>query len=241
MVVSVLMPALVAPTLRAPASAAATPSNGQGQVVIVGDSLMEGTAVYGSLASRVTKRKIWTGVVLDYKRGRTTVQGTRTLAQRLARAENPTAVVIALGTNDMLSHADPGYPSGIIDALMNEALGLPVLWVNVTFSRIHPDWRARASRFNRALRAAQSEWPTLRVADWSRTFVPSGRSNYIADGIHLSTSAYRARAAWLDSQIAAFGRFVVDSTSTTTSTTPPTTTTSDPPTTTAAGTSVPSP
>ena len=209
------MAAMVVPSFRASATTRAA-GNGQGTLVVVGDSLTEGTSLLGSLPALVRRRGIWTAVTVDHRRGRTTAQGTRVLAQRLARAKNPTAVVVALGTNDMMSRREPWYPAQVIDEMMNESMGLPVLWVNINFSRIHPDWRSRAARFNRALLAARAEWPNLRVADWSRGFVPAGRSNYIGDGVHLTTSGYRTRAVWLDRQIAAFGRSIVDASTTTT-------------------------
>lgn len=204
------------PSFRASAVSAPAP-NGQGTLVVIGDSLMEGTAVFGSLGTRLRRIGTWPLVTIDYRRGRTTVQGTKVLRQRIAAAKNPTALVIALGTNDMLSHSETSWPSTVINALMSETAGLPVLWVNITFSVIHPDWRVRAARFNRALRAAQAQWPGLRVADWSGSFVPAGRSNYIVDGIHLSTSGYRTRASWMETQIRRFGRDVVNASTTTTS------------------------
>ena len=201
-------------------------TNGQGALVIVGDSLMEGTVVLGSLRSRVAARRIWSRIVIDYRRGRKTPEGTRVLARRLAATKNPTAIVVALGTNDMLSHSEKDYPAGIINDLMSASEGLPVLWVNVNFSNIHPDWRLRASRFNRALRAARQDWPNLMIADWARAFVPKGRSNYISDGIHLSTSGYKTRATWMATEIARFGTSIIAATTTTTTTTTSTTSTS---------------
>lgn len=191
-------------------------SNGQGTLVVVGDSLMEGTAVLGSLRSRLVALKTWPGVVIDYKRGRTTIEGTRILARRLAANPAATAIIVALGTNDMLHHSKYDHAASIIDDLMQESLGLPVLWVNISYSAAHKDWRLRASQFNRALLAARAEWPNLSVADWSRSFVPAGRSNYIIDGIHLSNSGYRTRATWLAREAGRFGVSIVNSSTTTT-------------------------
>lgn len=211
-------------------------ANGQGTLVVIGDSLMEGTTVIGSLRSRLVSLRTWPAVVVDYKRGRTTSEGAAALARRLATVRNPTAIVVSLGTNDMLHNTKYEHAATVIESLMQETLGLPVMWVNISFSRGHPDWRVRAARFNRALLAARDEWPNLSVADWSRSFVPSGRSNYIADGIHLTNSGYRTRAAWLALRTARFGESIIASTSTTTSTTvastvPPTTTSTIPATT----------
>ena len=214
---------------------------GQGTLVVIGDSLMEGTAVFGTLQKRLTALGTWPRVTVDYRRGRTTPQGMRVLADRLAATPDATAIVVALGTNDMLHNTARDWPARIIHDMMSESLGLPVLWVNISFSRGHPDWRVRAARFNRALLAARADWPNLSVADWSRAFVPAGRSNYIIDGIHLSNSAYRFRAGWLTQETARFGTQIVNATSTTTSTSTSTTTSTTVPFTTLAPTTTVTP
>ena len=240
-VTGILLSACLLPAVanRASAVPRTTTANGQGDLIVVGDSLMEGSSVYGKLASQLTALKTWTSVTVDYKRGRRTSESYTVVDRRLTAAKNPTALVIALGTNDMISHGEPSWPARVIDRMMIEAGGLPVLWVNVTFNgAVHPDWKLRAARFNRALRAARTEWPNLTIADWSMFFVPKGASRYIADGVHLTVSGYRTRANWLTSQIKSFGTAVVNATTTTTSTTVPgTTTTSQAPASTAPSTS----
>ena len=207
----------------------AYPGNGQGDLIVVGDSLTEGAEYFGQMRRALLATKVWPRVTVDYKRGRTVSQGIPVLQRRLAAASEPTAIVIALGTNDMMSHPEASWPARVIDAMMTGTLGLPVMWVNITFDpRTHPDWKARANRFNRALAAAQAEWPTLSVVNWSRAFVPAGKNRFISDGVHLTISAYRTRATWIAARGAEFGRSVVWSsttTTTTTSTTPPSTTT----------------
>lgn len=196
--------------------------NGQGTLLVVGDSLMEGTSIIGSLKGKLDSLRTWQSIVIDFKRGRTTVEGTKVLAKRLSVVPEPTAIIVALGTNDMLHHSKYDYAASIIDGLMQETLGIPVLWVDISFARQHADWRLRASRFNRALLAASKEWPNLSVARWSRSFIPAGRSNYIIDGIHLSNSGYRTRSAWIAAQAERFGAMLVNATTTTTTTLPAT-------------------
>ena len=229
-----LMCLLVLPVVNEGASAVnvTTNPNGQGDLVIVGDSLLEGSTVFGNLSSRVTALRVWTSVGIDFKRGRKTSEAYGVVRSRLTAAKNPTALVIALGTNDMISHSEPSWPARVINSMMAEANGLPVLWVNTTFNgAVHPDWRLRAVRFNRALRAAQKDWPNLFVADWFGYFVPKGPSRFIADGVHLSVSGYRTRATWMAGQIATFATTIVNATTTIPSTTtvPSTTSTSTPP------------
>ncbi|MEY4391775.1 MAG: GDSL-like Lipase/Acylhydrolase family [Actinomycetota bacterium] len=232
--VGLLLCVATVPGLTGAATATTTPAttNGQGDLVVIGDSLMEGSSVYGKLSGQLTALRVWTSVTVDYRRGRKTSESYGVLERRLAAAKNPTAIVVALGTNDMISHSEASWPARVIERMMIEAGGLPVLWVNTTFNgAVHPDWKLRAARFNRALRSAQTEWPNLFVADWSAFFVPKGASRFIADGVHLTVSGYKTRATWLTSQVRTFGNSIINATTTTTSTTSttvPTTTTTSP-------------
>lgn len=209
-----------------PASAARKPTigvNGQGTVLVVGDSLTFGANYFGKLAVKAQGTKIWTNVVLDAKNGRKATVGAKVIANRLTSAT--TAIVVALGTNDMISKSQAWYPRYAIDTVMEQAAGLPVLWVNLEFSQTgRADWRTRAVRFNRALKAATSRYPNLVIADWNKFFTPKGQSRFVADGIHLSVTGYKTRTTYFINQMKLFGRRIVDATTTTTTTTSTTTT-----------------
>ena len=235
-----------------PHADAATPRigpNGQGTLYVVGDSLTFGADYFDKMQSKIQSLGTWPKVVVDAKDGRKATVGARILKDKVRTNPEITAVVVALGTNDMISHSETTYPDKAIDAVMTAAAGRPVLWMNLRFnSTPRPDWRIRGIRFNKALVRAQTRWPNLSVADWSTWFVPSGKVRYISDGVHLTVSGYRARSGWLVLQLRSFGSRIVDSsTTTTTSTTssstsvaPTTTATSTPSTTTApASTSAP--
>lgn len=223
----------------AAAPRALTPE-GQGALLFIGDSLTVGADAFGALATNLRRPRTWTAVVMDAKVGRTASQGASTLASRMTRTRDVTAVVIALGTNDMISQRAASYPPAVIEKVMNESLGVPVLWVTPTFSAsIRPDWRQRALRFNRALRAAQADWPNLYVADWAGQFVPKGASRFIADGVHLTVSGYKTRASWTVRQVSSFGRTIIDATTTTSTMTTTTTTTTTIPATTTSPTTLP--
>lgn len=205
------------------AQSAAVMPNGQDTVLVVGDSLTVGTAYFGSLKDKIAQLKIWPTVVIDAKVGRLSTEGAKVLSKKLST--RTTAIVVALGTNDMISRRDPAYPPVAIDAVMEQSMGLPVLWCNIEFSPTgRGDWRFRARRFNRALRDAQSRWPNLMIADWDKAFTPAGKSRYIADGVHLNVSGYKTRTTFFINQMRAFGRTIVAATSTTTTTAPSTTT-----------------
>jgi hypothetical protein len=213
-----------------PATAARKPAigaNGQGTVLVVGDSLTFGANYFGKLGVKAQGTNIWTNVVLDAKNGRKATVGAKIIANRLS--SSTTAIVVALGTNDMISKSESWYPTYAIDTVMEQAGGLPVLWVNLEFSPTgRADWRARGVRFNRALQSATRRYPNLVIADWNKFFTPKGQSRFVADGVHLSVTGYRTRTTYFINQMKLFGQRIVDATTTTTTTTVPVTTTTNP-------------
>ena len=213
--------------------------NGQGSVLIIGDSLTVGTEAFGNLSARVNALGTWTNVVMDAKVGRKASLGAGVIDKKLSVAT--TALVIALGTNDMISRTESWYPQYVIDLVMTQTRGLPVLWVNTEFSALgRRDWVSRSVRFNKALKKAQLRWPQLRIADWNSSFTPKSSSRFIADGVHLTVSGYKTRASFMVNALDTYGTQLVNATTTTTSsttifvttTTPATTTSTSPPTTT---------
>jgi hypothetical protein len=207
----------------ATASRPAIGANGQGTVLVVGDSLTFGANYFGKLGVKAQGTNIWTKVVLDAKNGRKATVGARIIGDRVTNTT--TAIVVALGTNDMISKSESWYPNYAIDTVMEQAGGLPVLWVNIEFSpTARPDWRARGVRFNRALQTATRRYPNLMIADWNKFFTPKGQSRFVADGIHLSVTGYKTRTSFFISQMKLFGQKIVDATTTTTTTSTTTTT-----------------
>ncbi len=233
--------AFIAPQLSqaAPTPVSVSP-NGQGRLLIIGDSLSVGTDYFGKLQTRIERLAIWPSVFIDDKSGRKASLAAPILEKQLTA--DTTAIVIALGTNDMISRTESWYPQYVIDLVMAKTRNLPVLWVNTEFSALgRRDWISRSVRFNRALVKAQARWPQLRIADWNTSFVPKAASRFIADGVHLTVSGYKTRATFTVNALRTYGRQVVDAsttsttttsttststttTSTTTSTVPPTTT-----------------
>lgn len=207
-------------------------ANGQGTLLMVGDSLTVGTDYFGKLQSRIERLSIWTTVSIDDKDGRKASQAAPILHKHLT--PDTTAIVIALGTNDMISKPETWYPRWVIDTVMQKTRGLPVLWVNLEFSQTgRSDWRARGVRFNRELRLAALRYPNLKIADWNSAFTPKSKSRFITDGVHLTVSGYITRSNFMVPTISSFGISVVNaSTTTSTTSTTTTSTTTSPPTTT---------
>jgi len=214
-----------------PANAARKPAigpNGQGTVLVVGDSLTFGANYFGKLATRAQGTNIWTKVTLDAKNGRKATVGARIIADKIT--STTTAIVVALGTNDMISKSESWYPRYAIDTVMEQAGDIPVLWVNLEFSPTgRADWRSRGVRFNRALQTATSDYPNLTIADWNKFFTPKGQSRFVADGVHLTVTGYKTRSSYFINQMNLFGQRIVNATTTTsTSSTTTTSTTTVP-------------
>ena len=207
--------------------------NGQGTLLVVGDSLTVGTEAFGSFTKRLSALGTWTNVVIDAKVGRKASLGASVIEKGLTAST--TALVVALGTNDMISKPETWYPRWVIDTVMQKTRGIPVLWVNLEFSQTgRSDWRARGVRFNKELRSAKLRYPNLAIADWNTAFTPVSKSRFIEDGVHLSVSGYKTRSNFLVPAISSFGTMIVNASTTTTTTT---TTTSVPTTTTSTTTS----
>lgn len=212
----------------APLAHASKPSiglNGQGTLLMVGDSLTFGANYFGKLGVKSQATNIWTKVVVDAKNGRKATVGAKVIADRLT--DSTTAIVVALGTNDMISKPAAWYPDFAIDTVMEQVGTIPVLWVNLEFSPTgRADWRSRATRFNRALKNATTRYPNLVVADWNKFFTPKGQSRFVADGVHLTVTGYKTRTSFFLAQLDIFARQIIDATTTTSSTTVTTTSTS---------------
>ena len=185
--------------------------------MIIGDSLTLGADAFGSLAAKIRKTNKWTSVSIDYRVGRKASVGADMLPDKIL--DNTTAIVVALGTNDMLSRTESWYPRWVIDRVMANTLDIPVLWVNLKFPDTRLNWKSRGNRFNRELQKAKLRYPTLTIADWNTSFIPKSGSRFISDGVHLTVSGYRTRASFLIPTISKFGTTIVNATSTTTSTT----------------------
>lgn len=224
----VLALAIISPSSSATAKSPLINANGQGNLLIIGDSLTLGADAFGSLAAKIRKTKKWTSVSIDTRVGRKASVGADMLPEKILN--HTTAIVIALGTNDMMSRTESWYPRWVIDRVMANTLDIPVLWVNLKYSDDKPNWKSRGIKFNRALKQAMRRYPTLTIADWSTSFIPKSASRFISDGVHLTVSGYRTRATFLIPTVAKFGTAIVNATSTTTSTTieAPTTTIVEP-------------
>ncbi len=213
----VLALAIITPVSGATAKPLSINANGQGNLLIIGDSLTLGADAFGSLAAKIRKTRKWTSVSIDTRVGRKASVGADMLPDKIL--DNTTAIVVALGTNDMMSRTESWYPRWVIDRVMANTLDIPVLWVNLKYSNDRLNWKSRGNKFNKALKQAKLRYPTLTIADWNTSFIPKSGSRFIEDGVHLTVSGYRTRATFLIPAITKFGTAIVNATSTTSTTT----------------------
>jgi hypothetical protein len=219
----VLVLALSLPVLSQSTSAASSPTTDASNIkthhlYIIGDSLTVGPELFASLSRRVNRTKRWNNVIVDAQVGRSISQGTKVLRQ--VNFPTPTAFVVALGTNDLLSRRESSYPSKAINRLMRAANGRPVLWLNVEFASTRRDWRSRGVRFNKELRRAKKRYPNLEIADWDKHFAPKGPSRFIQDGIHLTVSGYKTRTTFMIAELNDWAQHLWEQSTTTTTQVP---------------------
>ncbi len=230
-----------------------TRPNGQGKVLIVGDSLTVGASTGGYRATHYLRdavaalkadpsdaHTLWSGAIVDARIGRRIPAGRTVIAERIAADPSITAVVIALGTNDVTGRlpataaARRDFWRARIAGVLEAAAGRPVMWINVEFGPQRPGWNARAAFFNAVLlqMAAEPAYAgRLVVRDWASDFpnVTRGVLRYTDDGVHLNAGGYKFRADWMRVKMKWFGIAAVAATSTTSSSTTSSTEAQPPP------------
>jgi len=222
-----------------------TRPNGQGKVLIVGDSLTVGAATGGYRATHYLRNAVaatraypedahtlWSGAIVDARVGRRIPAGRTIIADRIAADPSITAVVVALGTNDVIGRlpattaARREFWRSRIAGVLAAAAGRPVMWVNVEFGPQRPGWNTRAAFFNAVLlqMAAEPAYAgRLVVRDWASRFPNTSRGalRYTSDGVHLNAGGYKFRADWMRVVMKWFGIAAVAATSTTDAAPPP--------------------
>ena len=149
------------------------------RVYVLGDSVLLGTVQTLPAALRGWK------VTMD-------CVGSRRLTQAIAELRNNrsrigSVVVIQMGNNFI--PGEDGTFASQIDRAMRVLDGVRrAVWVTVA-----EKWPDRVT-INRAIRAAASRWPTIRVADWAP--IIATHPGYAYDMLHL-TGAGRLRIARL--------------------------------------------
>ncbi len=218
--------------IAGPASATANPPT---TLLVLGDSLTWGTNYFAKSQARLAAANNFNVVLVDSRWGRrisgltsTRYSGNAALKQLIADGVRPTAVIVALGTNDVAMFTKRREYVTLIQELMTTIGNVPVAWVNV--HRIDSTNTMRQSqRFNAAIGQVLANYPLASVFDWAQ-IAKSNPKVVDPDKIHLTPLGHEVRTKVYLEIAATLAQRASDMTTTTTSTTtssivPPTPTT----------------
>lgn len=153
--------------------------NGNGRLVIVGDSLTLGADMSAGLVTGL--EELGWEVSFDAAEGRTTPQGVGVLADLLAVEPAPQAVLVGLGTND---RGNPGEFRPLVQSVVDLTRGSELYWMSI-------EWDGR-----RRLQGVLDEFEragSLTQVDFRP--VIAAHPEYVgSDGIHFTEEGYAARA-----------------------------------------------
>lgn len=175
---------------RAPEWASAPPSEDFRRVLVVGDSLTQGSM---PVLARMLSRKGWLPTVRCWA-GKDVAWGLSQLRRARQIGQMPDHVVVALGTNDVF--AGRSLLSAARRVQRTVGLSAKVWWVNLHLDSSVPGVPSSAAA-NAQLRRARTNWPTLRIVDFNRAMRSRARDPrvYLTDGVHLSKRGYTLRSA----------------------------------------------
>ena len=213
--------------IASPANATANPPT---TLLVLGDSLTWGANYFAKSQARLAAANTFDVVLVDSRWGRRTsglsstrYSGNAALKQLIADGVRPTAVIVALGTNDVAIFTKRREYVTLIQDLMTTIGNVPVAWVNV--HRIDSASTIRGSRrFNAALGQVLANYPLANVFDWAE--VAKNNPKVIdPDKIHLTPLGHEVRTKVYLELATTLAQRASDITTTTTSTVPPATTT----------------
>lgn len=200
-------------------------------LLVLGDSLSWGANYFGKAQTRLVESATFTNIVFDARGSRriggitsTTFSGVNTYKALRAKGIEPSAVIVALGTNDIYFTQRKRVYVTLIRELMDALGPVPVVWMNV--HRVEsPAMISRSRVFNNTLEQVLAQYPLASTYDWATT-ARTTRSVMAFDKIHLSPSGYVARTQAMLGIAATLAAQVVELTTPTTTTTTPSSTTS---------------
>jgi hypothetical protein len=156
-------------------------SGGPGRLVMVGDSLAQGTEPH--LPSFLPGWRITT----DARRGRPLAEGMRVMAS-MPRPSSPTVLTFSLFTNDMPTNVDALEDA--VRASVERAGSGCAVWATI----VRPPLNGVSYRAaNRRLEQLAGQLTGLRVVPWAAAVAENG-ALLAADGVHATPDGYKARA-----------------------------------------------
>ncbi|MHB1130399.1 MAG: SGNH/GDSL hydrolase family protein [Ilumatobacteraceae bacterium] len=179
-----------------------TPSRAEGRTLLVlGDSLTYGTNYpgFGNVEPQLTALGTFDQVVIDgvFARNisgpaRTSRNGVKTYKQWLKKGLRPSAVIVALGSNDLQQSPKPKFHEAQIRELLAVIGDIPVVWVNILRTD-QPYYPKRSAMFNRVLQRIAPEYPNLSIVDWA-SMLAAHPKWFAYDKLHLQPRGYKVRA-----------------------------------------------
>lgn len=174
-----------------------TPAPGS-TLLVLGDSLTWGANYFSRAQLRLQTSGEFETVVYDGWWSRriggitsTRYSGVNTYRQLVAGGLRPSAVLVALGTNDVFFSGKRTVYETLIRELMNTIGDVPVVWMNV--HRVESTTTSRRSKvFNSTLERVLAEYPRASTYDWV-SLATSGPRIMAADKIHQTSSGYELR------------------------------------------------
>lgn len=188
-------------------------------LIVLGDSLTWGTNFFAKSQSRLAATKHFETVLVDSRWGRrisgltsTRYSGNAALKQLIADGIRPTAVIVALGTNDVAILTKRREYVAVIQELMNTIGNVPVVWVNVHRTDSATTTR-QSQRFNATLASVLANYPLASVYDWA-TVAMNDSKVIDPDKIHLTPLGHEVRTKVYLELAATLAQRVIETTTT---------------------------
>lgn len=170
-------------------------------LLVLGDSLTYGTAYpgFGNVEPQLIALGTFNEVKIDAEPARnisgparTSRNGVKTYKKLLTNGLRPSAVIVALGSNDIQQSAKPAFHEAQIRELLAVIGDIPVVWINILRTDISY-YPQRSAMFNRVLLRIKPEYPNLSVVDWA-SMLAAHPKWFSYDKLHLRPRGYKARA-----------------------------------------------
>lgn len=180
-----------------------TPTRAEGRTLLVlGDSLTFGTAYknFGNVEPQLKALGTFDQVVIDGVFARnisgpagTRRNGVKTYNKLLKDGLRPSAVIVALGSNDIQHSAKPAFHEARIRELLAVIGDIPIMWINILRTD-QPYYPQRSAMFNQALVRIAPEYPNLSIVDWA-AMLSANHAWFAFDKLHLRPRGYKVRAS----------------------------------------------
>lgn len=179
-----------------------TTGRAEGRMLLVlGDSLTYGTEYpgFGNVKPQIEALGTFNEVRIDGVHARnisgparTSRNGVKTYKKMISEGLRPSAVIVALGSNDLQQSAKPAFFEAEIRELLAVIGDIPIVWINVlrTDTSYYPK---RSATFNRVLAQIAPEYPNLSIVDWASTLATHPKW-FDYDKLHLRARGYRKLA-----------------------------------------------